>query len=261
MNLMQDLKLKRNLIVFDLETTGTNTYSDRIVEIGALVIEPNGRTSTYNTLVNPEMPIPSGATKIHGISDEDVKDAPTFRDIKDEVFELFNDADLCGYNSNNFDIPLLVNEFKRFDIEFDLMNRFMLDACYIFKTKQRRDLTSAYKFYLGKQLENSHSAMADLMATFEIIREQANRYPDLEWDMEVLHNASRDGNNVDLSGKLVYNENGEACINFGQWKGQPVKRVIATDPNYIEWMLKKGDFPRDTRNHLKAIVEELKTKK
>jgi DNA polymerase-3 subunit epsilon len=249
--------LKRPLIIFDLETTGLNIANDRIVEIGALIINPDNSTELYQTYINPEVDIPKQASDIHGITNDMVKDSPTFKDVSKELFDIFDNADLGGYNSNMFDVPFLVSEFKRAGLLYNISNRALIDACYIFKKKERRNLEGAYKFYCNAKLENSHSAVADLKATWLVLQEQIKRYDDLSFDVNVLHRASNDEATIDLAGRMKMDMEGFACMNFGKYKGQRICDLVLTNPDYFDWML-SSDFTDDTKNHLKSILNELK---
>lgn len=244
--------LNKPVAIFDLETTGLSTANDRIIEIGILKVHPDGTKETFSSLVNPQVDIPQIVTEITGITNDHVKDSPTFRDIAEEVYEFMRDCDLCGFNSNKFDIPLLIEEFKRACIKFLTDNRALIDVCYIFKMKERRNLENAYRFYCNKELENAHSAMADLQATWEVLNEQVKRYPDLIMDSQVLHDASKDENSVDLAEKLAKDKDGNVCINFGKHKGVPVHEIAKTEPSYLKWIL-NADFTDDTKNHLRKI--------
>ena len=250
------INFKTPLAIFDLETTGLDVNNDRIVEIGILIIKNEMETSQYNTLVNPEIKIPDVATEIHKISNDDVQDAPTFKTIAGELFDLLKDADLCGYNSNTFDVPLLIAEFKRTGYTFDVSQKKLIDPCYIFKNRERRTLAGAYKFYCNRTLENAHSSMPDLLATWEVLQSQVQRYPDLSWDMEILHEQSGDPFQIDIGGKLRYDSNNVECINFGKHKGKRIVDIFNSNPDYLEWIL-KSDFSDDTKNHLKTIIDNL----
>jgi DNA polymerase III subunit epsilon len=251
------MNLKRPFIIFDLETTGLNTQTDRIVEVGALIIYPNGENKIYQTYVNPECEIPKRASDVHNITNDKVVDSPTFKQIAKELFDMFDSADIGGYNSNRFDIPFLVCEFKRAGFNFDITTRALIDACYIFKQKERRTLEGAYAFYCNKKLENSHSAVVDLKATWEVLQEQIKRYDDLSFDVNVLHKASNDESSIDLAGKMVMDMEGFACINFGKHKGKRICDLVLEFPDYFDWML-KSDFNDNTKTHLRNILNELK---
>lgn len=240
------LNLKNPLVFFDLETTGTNIVSDRIVEISYLKIFPNGEEEGKTRLINPEMPIPPQSTAIHGISDEDVKEAPTFKMIAKSLASQIEGCDLAGYNSNRFDIPLLVEEFLRADVDIDLMKRKFVDIQTIFHKKEQRTLSAAYKFYCNKTLENAHSAEADTRATYEILQSQLDRYPDLENEVSFLSEYSAFTNNVDFAGRIIYNEQKKEIINFGKYKGRFVEDVFREDPAYYTWIM-QGDFALHTK--------------
>jgi len=247
------LILKNPLVFFDLETTGTNIVKDRIVELSYVKVLPNGKEETKTYRVNPEMPIPPEVTAIHGITDEDVKDSPTFKEIARSLAAQIEGCDLAGYNSNRFDIPLLVEEFLRAEVDIDLRRRKFIDVQNIFHKMEQRTLSAAYKFYCDKTLENAHSAEADTIATYEVLKAQLDRYPDLENDVNFLAKFSSYGNNVDFAGRIVYNAKGVECINFGKHKGRPVSEVLETDPGYYGWIL-GGDFALDT----KKVFTEIK---
>jgi DNA polymerase III, epsilon subunit and related 3''-5'' exonucleases len=246
------LNLKNPLVFFDLETTGTNIVSDRIVELSYLKVMPNGDEESRTRRINPEMPIPPEVTAIHGISDEDVKDAPTFKSIAKSLAAQIEGCDLAGYNSNRFDIPLLAEEFLRVDVDIDLMKRKFIDVQTIFHKKEQRTLSAAYKFYCQKELDNAHSAEADTKATYEVLKSQLERYDDLENDVNFLSEYSCFGNNVDFAGRVVYNEQKQEVINFGKYKGRLVEDVLKTDPGYYGWIV-QGDFPLYTKKVFTSI--------
>jgi DNA polymerase-3 subunit epsilon len=240
------LNLKNPLVFFDLETTGTNIVSDRIIEISYLKVMPNGDEESKTRRINPERPIPPETTAIHGISDEDVKDAPTFKLIAKSLAMQIGGCDLAGFNSNRFDIPLLAEEFLRAEVDIDLMKRKFVDIQTIFHKKEQRTLSAAYKFYCGKDLENAHTAEADTKATYEILKSQLDRYPDLVNDIHFLSEYSSFGNNVDFAGRVVYNDKNQEVINFGKYKGKLVTEVFFEDPGYYGWIM-QGDFPLHTK--------------
>lgn len=246
------LNLKNPIVFFDLETTGINIVSDRIVEISYLKISPNGDEELRTRLINPEVPIPAESTAIHGISNADVKDAPIFRSIAKSLAAQIEGCDLAGYNSNRFDIPLLAEEFLRAGVDIDLMKRKFVDVQTIFHKKEQRTLSAAYKFYCDKDLDNAHSAEADTKATYEILKAQLDRYPDLENDIAYLSEYSAFGNNVDFAGRVVFNEKKQECINFGKYKGRIVEEVLREDPGYYSWVI-GGDFPLYTKKVFTAI--------
>ena len=241
-----NLNLKNPIVFFDLETTGINIVSDRIVEISYLKVMPNGDEESKTRRINPEMPIPPHATAVHGITDEDVKDAPTFKSIAKSLAAQLEGCDLAGYNSNRFDIPLLAEEFLRADVDLDLMKRKFVDVQTIFHKKEQRTLSAAYKFYCDKDLENAHSAEADTKATYEILKSQLDKYQDLENDVNFLAEFSAFGDNVDFAGRIVYNEKKQEVINFGKYKGRLVEDVFLEDPGYYGWIV-QGDFPLYTK--------------
>jgi DNA polymerase-3 subunit epsilon len=270
-----NLNLKKPLAFFDLETTGTNVATDRIVEIAILKVFPDGRIEHRPTeenerfLINPEMPIPLETSLIHGIYDEDVKDAPTFKEVAPKIFKFIYDADLAGFNSNKFDVPILAEEFLRCGIDFSIEDRNLIDVQNIFHLMEQRTLKAGYKFYTGKELESAHEAMADVKATYEVFKAQIDRYQGVEIemrngekkapivnDMEKLHEVSQRHRNVDFLGRFVYNDDDVECFNFGKHKGKPVVEVLKNEPGYYGWML-NGDFPLYTKKVLKSIKERM----
>ena len=246
------LNLKNPIIFFDLETTGINIASDRIVEISYLKVELNGNETTKTLRVNPGIPIPPKVTEIHGISDEDVKNAPTFNEVGKSVARDFEGCDLAGYNSVKFDIPLLAEEFLRAGIDIDLKRRKFIDVQIIFMKMEQRTLSAACKFFLGKELEDAHSAEADTLATYEILQAQLDRYPNLENDIGMLAEFSAHNRNVEFAGRIIYNEEDVEVFNFGKHKGKPVSEVLERDPGYYGWMM-NGDFPLYTKKVLTSI--------
>ena len=247
------LNLRNPLVFFDLETTGINIVKDRIVEISFVKVHPNGKEECKTRRINPEMPIPPESTAIHGSTDEDVKDCPTFKEIAKSLAAQIEGCDLAGYNSNRFDIPLLVEEFLRAGVDIDLNKRKFVDVQTIFHKMEQRTLSAAYKFYCDKSLENAHTAEADTMATYEILKAQLDRYPDdLQNDIEFLSKYSSFTNNVDFAGRMVYNEDGKETINFGKYKGKLVEEVLKNDPGYYSWIM-NGDFPLNTKKVLTEI--------
>ncbi|MBC8600231.1 3'-5' exonuclease [Parabacteroides acidifaciens] len=246
------LNLKNPLVFFDLETTGINIVKDRIVEISFVKVHPNGKEESKTRRINPEMPIPPESTAIHGITDEDVKDCPTFKEIAKSLAAQIEGCDLAGYNSNRFDIPLLAEEFLRAGVDIDLNKRKFVDVQTIFHKMEQRTLAAAYKFYCDKSLENAHTAEADTMATYEVLKAQLDRYPELQNDINFLSQYSSYGNNVDFAGRMVYNDKGEEVINFGKYKGRLVEEVLKNDPGYYSWIM-NGDFPLNTKKMLTEI--------
>ena len=247
-----NINLTKPLVFLDLETTGLNIASDRIVEISILKLSPDGAQQTLTRRINPEMPIPPEVTKVHGISDADVANMPTFKQVAREIANLIDNSDLAGYNSNRFDIPLLGEEFLRADVDIDVKARKWIDVQNIFHKMEQRTLSAAYKFYCEKSLENAHSAEADTMATYEILLAQLSRYEDLQNDVNFLHEFSGRTNSVDLAGRIVLNAKGVAVFSFGKHKDKPVTEVFDKESSYFDWMM-KGDFPLHTKKVLTAI--------
>ena len=248
-----NLKLHRPLAFFDLETTGVVIGMDRIVELGILKILPDGTKTNKTWRINPEMHIPEVVSKIHGIYDKDVADCTTFKEIANDVNHYLNNVDLAGYNSNRFDVPLLVDEFLRAGIEFDIRGRKLIDVQHIFHKMEQRTLSAAYKFYCNQELIDAHSAEADVRATYEVLEAQLERYSDqLQPDAAFLHSFCNNSKNVDLAGRIVYDDKKREVFNFGKYKGRLVTDVFKTDPSYYDWML-KGDFSRDTKQVVTAL--------
>lgn len=256
------LKLKKPIIFFDLETTGTNVTHDRIVELSYVKIYPNGTEEEKSRRLNPEMPIPAEATAVHHITDEDVKDAPTFKQIAKDLLRIFEGCDIAGFNSNKFDVPLLMEEFLRAGLKFDISKRKFVDVQTIFHKMEQRTLVAAYKFYCGKDLANAHSALADTKATYEVLKAQLDMYPetdDFGNDIEKLSKFSSQNRNVDLAGRIIKNDKDEPIFNFGKYRGQKVKDVLKTDTGYYGWML-QGDFPQNTKDVLTQLKIEFNIK-
>jgi DNA polymerase-3 subunit epsilon len=247
-----NLNLKNPIVFFDLETTGINIVSDRIVELSYLKIFPDGKEESQTFLVNPTIPIPPKTTAIHGISDEDVKDAPPFSELAKTLSKIVEGCDLAGYNSNKFDIPLLAEELLRAGVEIDLKKRKFIDVQVIFHKKEQRTLSAAYKFYCEKELENAHSAEADTRATYEILKSQLDRYSDLKNDIDELAKFSSHNRNADLVGRIIYDEDGNEMFNFGKYKGKKVEEVLEKDPAYYSWMM-NNEFPLYTKKVLTGI--------
>jgi len=246
------LNLNKPICFFDLETTGVNISKDRIVEISILKVHPDGKEERYTKLVNPTVPIPAEVTAVHGISDQDVADAPTFKDIAKEVQQLIKNADLGGFNSNRFDIPLLAEEMLRADLDFDMKNRQAVDVQTIYHKMEQRTLSAAYKFYCDKNLEDAHSAEADTVATYEVLKAQLARYDELENNTKFLADFSSRRKIADFAGFIVFNDKDEECFSFGKHKGKRVVDVLEQEPGYFGWLL-NADFPRYTKKVLTAI--------
>ncbi len=246
------LNLKNPIVFFDLETTGINIASDRIVEISYLKVDVNGNESTKTIRINPGIPIPEKVIAIHGISNEDVKDSPTFNEVAKSIARDFEGCDLAGYNSVRFDIPLLAEEFLRSGVNIDMKRRKFVDVQVIFMKMEPRTLSAAYKFFVNKELTNAHSAEADTLATYEVLQAQLDRYPNLENDIGKLAEFSAHNRNVDFAGRIIYNEDDVEVFNFGKHKGKPVNDVLNNDPGYYGWMM-NGDFPLYTKKVLTSI--------
>ncbi len=244
------LTLTRPIVFFDLETTGTDVQKDRIVQISLIKLYPDKKEETLSFLINPEMPIPTGATAIHGISNDDVKDEPNFKIRSNEILSFITGCDIGGFNIHNFDLPLIRNEFIRVGINYEIEGVSIIDAMVIFKKKERRDLTAAYKFYCNKNLENAHNAEADIRATMEVFLAQVEKYNDIGSNLEEIaaFSSFNDSRPADINGKFLYNKNNELIFNFGSHKGE---RVIDNE-DYARWMLTR-DFPENT----KAIIRKL----
>lgn len=242
-----ELNLKRPLIFFDLETTGLSITHDRVVEISMIKVFPDGKIEEKTRRINPEMPIPAEATAVHHISDDDVKDEPTFRQIARSLEQFMTGCDIAGFNSNRFDIPMLSEELYRAGISYPFRKVRFIDVQTIFHKKEQRTLSAAYRFYCDRDLDGAHSANADTRATLEVLKAQLDRYPDLVNDVDSLSEYSSQNNNVDLMGRLVYDEKGREVINFGKYKGRVAADVLKRDPGFFSW-IEQGDFSRDTKN-------------
>jgi DNA polymerase-3 subunit epsilon len=251
------LNLKNPIIFFDLETTGLDIANDRIIEIAYIKVYPNGNEESFTYRINPERPIPAESTAVHGITDEDVKDCPTFKQMANKIAADFKGCDLAGYNSARFDLPMLAEEFLRADVDIDLSTRKMVDVQTIFHKKEQRTLSAAYKFYCKADLTDAHAAMADTQATYEILKAQLDVYPDLQNDMAFLADYTCTSKNVDFAGRIVYNDKGVEVINFGKYKGQPVADVLQNDPGYYGWIM-GADFPLTTKQAFTRLL--LKTR-
>jgi DNA polymerase-3 subunit epsilon len=247
-----ELKLNRPICFFDLETTGVEVAKDRIVEISIFKVFPNGNKESKTWLVNPEMKIPFQVSQIHGITDEKVANEPTFKELSSQVYAMIKDSDLAGFNSDRFDIPLLAEELLRAGVDFDMKNRFSVDVQTIFHKMEERTLSAAYKFYCGQSLENAHSAEADTMATYEILKSQLERYPELENDMKSLSEFTTRKKSVDFAGFIALNDKGQEIFTFGKHKGALVEKILEDEPGYFGW-IQNADFPLYTKKVLTAI--------
>lgn len=261
---LRQLKLKKPLAVFDIESTGMNVCRDRIIELSIIKVLPGGNTEKYNYRLNPTIPITPESSLVHGIYDEDIKNEPTFKDVAQEIHKVFQGCDLGGFNHIKFDVPLLVEEFLRVDIDFDLKNRRLIDAQKIFHLMEKRTLSAAYKFYCNKELEDAHAAEADTLATLEVILAQIDRYEGqpvidnngktvgiIENNIDLLHKLFNN-QMVDLAGRIVYNQDGVEVFNFGKHRFRPVEEVLKEEPGLYDWMM-RGEFPLDTKRKLTEL--------
>lgn len=247
-----ELKLNKPICFFDLETTGIEVAKDRIVEISIFKVYPNGNKESKTWLVNPEMPIPAIVTAVHGITDERVANEPTFKVLASQVYNMIKDSDLAGFNSDRFDIPLLAEELLRAGVDFDMKSRVSVDVQTIFHKMEERTLSAALKFYCGKSLENAHSAEADTMATYEILKAQLERYPELENDMKSLSEFTTRKKSADFAGFIAFDKEGHEVFSFGKHKGARVETVLENEPGYFGW-IQNADFPLYTKKVLTAI--------
>lgn len=248
-----ELKLQKPIVFFDLETTGVNAIHDRIVEISYIKVFPDGNEESKTLRINPERHIPEQSSVIHGIYDEDVKDCPTFKQVARDIAAIFVNSDIAGFNSNYFDVPMLVEEMLRAGIDFDIAKCRLIDVQNIYHKLEQRTLSAAYKFYCGKNLEDAHSAQADTRATYEVLKAQLDKYPDkLNNDVQFLSSFSKMNDNVDFAGRIIYNDKHIPVFNFGKYKGQSVEDVLARDPGYYGWMM-QGDFPQNTKQVLTKL--------
>ena len=247
------LNLKKPIVFIDLETTGLNITRDKIIMIGYIKVYPNGNEESKTIYVNPERHIPEESTAIHHITDDDVKNCPTFKQIAAQLVKDFEGCDFAGYNSNHFDLPMLIEEMLNAGINFDIAKSQLVDVQTIYHKLEPRNLSAAYHFYCNKDLDGAHSAAADIKATYEVIQAQLDKYPDvLKNDIDFLAQFSKMNNNVDLAGRIVYNEKNVPVFNFGKFKGQPVLDILAKDSGYYGWMM-QGDFPQNTKQVLTRL--------
>jgi DNA polymerase III, epsilon subunit and related 3''-5'' exonucleases len=251
------LNLRNPLAFIDLETTGIDLAKDRIVEISVIKIFPDGKEEVKTRRVNPTVSIPEEATAIHHITDDDVKDEPTFKEIAKSLANNLEGCDFAGYNSNRFDFPLLAEEFLRAGVDFEFKKRKFIDVQTIFHKMEQRTLVAAYKLYCSKDLVGAHSAEADTRATFEVLEAQLDRYPDLKNDIDFLADFSSQSNNADFAGRIVFNDKNVEVFNFGKHKGRPVEEVLRAEPSYYAWMM-NGDFPLYTKKVLTSIRLRMK---
>ena len=248
-----ELQLTKPICFFDLETTGINIATDRIVEISILKIFPNGNKQSHTWRVNPTVPIPPQTTAVHGITDQMVVNEPVFKDLSKQVYDLIKDSDLGGFNSNRFDIPLLAEELLRAGVDFDMKKNLAVDVQTIFHKKEKRTLEAAYQFYCGKTLVDAHSAAADTNATYEVLKAQLSRYEDLDNNISSLAEFSVHKKFADFAGFIAYDKDGDECFSFGKHKGKLVTKVLKEEPQYYDWMM-KGDFALHTKQKLTEIL-------
>ena len=247
-----ELNLKNPLIFFDVETTGLNVSKDKIIELSYIKVYPNGTEESNTVRINPGFPIPAESSAIHHITDEDVKDCPMFKQVARILEKVFEGCDIAGFNSNRFDIPILVEEFLNVGVSINFSKRKFIDVQTIFHKMEQRTLSAAYKFYCHKELDSAHSACADTRATYEVLKAQLDMYPSLVNDVEFLSKFSSQTRNVDFAGRIVYNDNNVEVFNFGKYKGQPVEEILKKDVGYYGWIM-QGDFPQNTKNVITAI--------
>lgn len=255
-----NLELKKPIVFFDLETTGVNIATDKIIEIAILKVFPNGNKESKTWLVNPEIEIPQGAIDVHGITNEKVVTEPTFKELAPEVNKMIEDCDLAGFNSNRFDIPLLAEELMRAGIDFDMKNRKAIDVQVIFHKKEQRTLSAGYQFYCGKELEGAHGAEADTNATYEILLAQLDKYEDIENSVEALSDFSSHGKRADFAGFILMNDDDQEIFSFGKYKGRTVEEVLKENPGYNNW-IQNADFPLYTKKVLREIKERMSAPK
>ncbi|OJW83485.1 MAG: DNA polymerase III subunit epsilon [Bacteroidetes bacterium 46-16] len=253
---MAQLTLKRPIIFFDLETTGTDPAKDRIVELALIKIHPDGKRERYVKRVNPGMPIPKSSSDIHGITDKDVKDSPLFKHIARELYEWMHNCDLGGYNSSKFDLPLLAEELLRAGINVDFTERHMIDVQQIFFKMEARTLSAAYSFYCNKEMQNAHSAEADILATIEVLESQLDRYQQLAQEVKGLHDFTNTEQYVDYARRIVMKD-GAPVFNFGKHKGRKVTDVFTEEPQYYDWMM-QSDFALHTKQKISEILNKMK---
>jgi len=256
---MSKLALKRPVVFFDLETTGTDHVKDRIVELAFVKIFPDGKRDTMVKRINPGIPIPPEVTAIHGIADEHVKDSPSFKQIAHTLYDWIRGCDMGGYNSSKFDLPLLAEEFLRVGIDVDFTERHMIDVQQIFFKMEQRTLSAAYAFYCNKQLNNAHSAEADILATIEVLEAQLERYTDIGNDVATLHKFSNNDEYVDYARRIVLKD-GQPVFNFGKHKGRKVEDIFNAEPQYYDWMM-QADFALHTKQKISEILNRMKLKK
>ncbi len=256
---MSKLSLKKPIIFFDLETTGTDAAKDRIIDMALVKLMPDGTRESFIKRVNPGIPIPAETTAIHGITDEDVKDSPTFKQVAHNLYEWMKNCDLGGYNSARFDLPMLAEEFLRAGINVDFTERHMVDVQQIFFKMESRTLSAAYAFYCNKQMENAHNAEADILATIEVLEAQLDKYTDLTNDVQTLHNYTTTDQYVDYARRMIMKD-GHPVFNFGKHKGRKVEEIFTIEPQYYDWMM-GADFSLHTKQKISEILNRMKLQK
>jgi DNA polymerase III subunit epsilon len=254
------LQLKKPLAFIDIEATGSNVSADRIVEIAIVKVLPDGNRTVKRKIINPLLPIPASISEIHGITDEMVKDAPTFKQAAHEIRQFLDGCDLSCYNAYRLDIPMLMEEFIRADVEFDMKGRKVIDVQKIFHQMEQRTLSAAYKFYCNKSLEGAHSAEVDAVATAEILNAQLEKYPQLGTNLESIIKAIGEEPIIDFARRFTFNDKGVEVFNFGKHKGRPVADVLKAEPQYYDWMM-KGEFPMNTKQKLTEMYTRIMLKK
>ena len=250
------LNLQKPIVFFDLETTGLSISNDRIIEFAFLKIIPDGSELGGCYRINPTIPISPESTEITGITDADVAGCKTFKELATEIYKIFSGSDIAGYNSNNFDIPLLAEELLRAGYDLTAEPHRLVDVQVIYHKKEKRNLSAAYKFYCKKDLEGAHAADNDIKATYEVLQSQLDMYPDLQNDIDFLSKYTTFNNNVDFAGRMIYDQNGEIIFNFGKHKGKRVEDVFRVEPSYYSWLM-NGDFPLNTKNVFKRIKDNM----
>lgn len=255
-----ELNLTRPIIIFDVESTGLNITKDRIIELSYIKVFPDGHEESHTYRINPEMPIPEQAIAVHHITDDDVRNCPTFAQLAPELAALFAGCDIAGFNSNHFDIPILAQEMANAKINFDIKNCRFIDVQTIYHKKEKRDLAAACLFYCGVEMENHHAAAADTRTTLNVLKAQLDRYPDLENDVEFLSRYSSYSRNVDLAGRVILNDDGKPTVNFGKYKGQVLEEVLEKDLGYASWVM-NSDFPEDTKQVFREAKQRVDEKR
>ncbi|MBR3564981.1 MAG: 3'-5' exonuclease [Paludibacteraceae bacterium] len=255
-----NLQLTRPIIFFDLETTGLNIITDHIVEFAYIKVYPDGKEESNVIRINPEMPIPPQSTAVHHITDADVASCPVFKQVAPQIIEIFENCDVAGYNSNHFDVPMLVEQLSQAGFDFEPHKRKYIDVQTIFHKLEQRNLSAAYRFYCNRELTDAHSANADTQATYEVLKAQLERYPQLQNNVDYLSDFSSQNNKVDLAGKIIRDEQGQERFAFGKHKDKLVEEVFEQEPSYYAWMM-NGQFAADTKNVITEIYNRVREKR